>query len=120
MKYLLLIYGNAELWASFTPEQAEQAVAETEAQHAALKESGEFLGAYGLADAVRAKQVHLADGVPVVTDGPYLEAKEHIASFTMVDCDSEERALEIAAMNPASRYSGVEVRALLHEADAPM
>ena len=48
------------------------------------------------------------------------ETKEYVGSFTFVDCDTEERALEIAAMNPASRYSGVEVRALLHEADAPM
>ncbi|HET6953694.1 MAG TPA: YciI family protein [Acidimicrobiales bacterium] len=91
MKYMLLIYGNAELWSSFTPEQAQQAIAATEARHAALRESGEFLGAYGLGDAVQAKQVHLVDGVPVVTDGPYIEAKEHIASFTLVDCESEAR-----------------------------
>jgi hypothetical protein len=115
MKYMLLIYGNAELWASFTPEQAQQAIVETEAQHAALKESGEFLGSYGLADAVQAKQVHLVDGVPVVTDGPYLEAKEHIASFTMVDCDSEERALEIAAANPFAKVGQVEVWPVMHE-----
>jgi hypothetical protein len=58
--------------------------------------------------------------VPAVTDGPYIETKEYLGSFTIVDCDTEERALEIAATNPASRYSGVEVRALLHEADVSM
>jgi hypothetical protein len=53
----------------------------------------------------------------VVTDGPYAEAKEYLGSFTIVDCDSLERALEIAARNPAARYWGVEVRPLMHEAN---
>ncbi|MBN2624637.1 MAG: hypothetical protein JXA83_14760 [Acidimicrobiales bacterium] len=49
--------------------------------------------------------------------GPFAEAKEYLGSFTIVDCDSLERALEIAARNPAARYWGVEVRPLEHEAD---
>jgi hypothetical protein len=53
-----------------------------------------------------------------VTDGPYAEAKEYLGSFTIVDCDSLERALEIAARNPAARCWGVEVRPLIHEARA--
>jgi len=50
------------------------------------------------------------------TDGPYLEAKEYIGSFAVIDVDSEARAYEIAAANPASRLVGVEVRPLMHEA----
>ena len=61
--------------------------------------------------------MRVTDGVPAVTDGPYAEAKEYLGSFTIVDCDNLERALEIASQNPASRYWGVEVKALLHEAD---
>ena len=57
--------------------------------------------------------VRVADGPPAVTDGPYAEAKEYLASFTIVDCDSLDRALEIAALNPAARYVGVEVKPLL-------
>ena len=55
-----------------------------------------------------------------VTDGPYAEAKEYLGSFTIVDCDSLERALEIAAANPAARYVGVEIRPLMHEASLEM
>ena len=51
-----------------------------------------------------------------MTDGPYAEAKEYLGSFTIVDCDSLEQALEIAR-NPAARYWGVEVRPLMHEAN---
>ena len=116
MKYMLLIYGNEELWGSFDPEEFQEVVKETDAQLAELQRTGEFVGAYGVADQDQARQVHLVDGSPVVTDGPYIEAKEYIGSFTIVDVDSEERAFEIAAQNPFARVGQVEVRALLHEA----
>jgi len=116
MKYMLLIYGNEELWGSFEPEAFQDLVKETDALNAELQRTGEFVGAYGVADQDQAKQVHLVDGSPVVTDGPYIEAKEYIGSFTIVDVDTEERALELAAKNPIARIGQVEVRALLHEA----
>ena len=45
MKYLLMIYGNDDLWASFSPEVMQQAVADTEAFQAELKASGEWIAA---------------------------------------------------------------------------
>src|SRR6185503_14473190 len=85
MKYMLLIYGNEELWGSFEPDVFQEVIRETDAQLAELRRSGEFVGAYGVADQDQARQVHLVDGSPVVTDGPYIEAKEYIGSFTIVD-----------------------------------
>jgi hypothetical protein len=52
----------------------------------------------------------------VVTDGPYIEAKEYLGSFDIIDVDSEERALEIAARVPFAAVGRVEVRPLMHEA----
>lgn len=117
MKYMLLIYGNEEAFGAVGEETFAEIVRETDALNRELFESGELVGAYGVADQVNAKMVRAADGRPVVTDGPYAEAKEYLGSFTIVDCDSLERALEIAARNPSSRYWGVEVRPLMHEAD---
>jgi hypothetical protein len=116
MKYMLLIYGNESLWSSFSAEEFGAIVRETDALNRELFESGELVGAYGVADQVNAQMVRVADGQPAVTDGPYAEAKECLASFTIVDVDSHERALEIAARNPASRIVGIEVRPLTHEA----
>ena len=116
MKYVLMIYGNEELWSSFPQEEFERVVTETNALQAELKASGEFVGAYGVGDQVLAKTVTLVDGAPVVTDGPYLEAKEHLGSFDIIDVDSLERALEIAARVPFARLGQVEVRPLMHEA----
>jgi hypothetical protein len=49
----------------------------------------------------------------VVSDGPYLEAKEHLAGFCMIDAATPERALEIAAAWPDARWNGVELRAVI-------
>ena len=116
MKYMLLIYGNEELWASIPAEDFPQLVAETDAHNNQLRKTGEFVGAYGVGDQVLAKTVHVDNGAPVVTDGPYIEAKEYIGSFTIVDVDGLDRALEIAAANPFAKIGQVEVRPLMHEA----
>ena len=119
MKYMLLIYGNEENFASIPAEFAE-IVRETDALNRRLLESGELVGAYGVADAINALVVRVRDGATAVTDGPYAEAKEQLASFTIVDCDGPDRAREIAAANPAARYVGVEIRPLMHEASLEM
>jgi hypothetical protein len=116
MKYLLLIYGNEEVWASIAPEDFAEVIKETNALQAELRGTGEFIGAYGVADQEMAKTVRLVDGVPAVTDGPYIEAKEYIGSIDIIDCESEARALEIAARVPFARVGSVEVRPLMHEA----
>jgi hypothetical protein len=117
MKYMLLIYGNEELWSSFAPEEMESVVTETDARNRELQASGELIGAYGVGDQVLAKQVHLQDGVPVVSDGPYIETKEYLGSFDIIDCESLDRALEIAAGTPFARVGQVEVRPIMHEAE---
>ena len=117
MKYMLLIYGNEEAFTSVGAETLAEIIRETDALNRELFESGELVGAYGVADQEHAKMVRVAEGTPVVTDGPYAEAKEFLGSFMIVDCDTPDRALEIAARAPSARYWGVEVRPLMHEAD---
>jgi len=63
-----------------------------------LRDSGELIDATALTGPERAKVV-TSDGVtaPVITDGPFAEFKELLAGFEMINVESEERALEIAA-----------------------
>ncbi|MET8998739.1 YciI family protein [Amycolatopsis sp. NPDC004169] len=113
---MLLIYGNEEAFTSVGAETLAEIIRETDALNRELFESGELVGAYGVADEVNTKMVRVTGGTPVVTDGPYAEAKEFLGSFMIVDCDGLDRALEIAARTPSARYWGVEVRPLMHEA----
>ncbi|MEU7787836.1 MULTISPECIES: YciI family protein [unclassified Amycolatopsis] len=117
MKFMLLIYGNEEAFTSVGAETLAELIRETDALNQELFESGELIGAYGVADEVNTKMVRVTGGTPVVTDGPYAEAKEFLGSFSIIDCDNLDRALEIAARSPSARYWGVEVRPLMHEAN---
>jgi hypothetical protein len=116
MKYLMLIYGNQEKWSSIPAEDWPEAIAKQDAFNSRYRATGELLGAYGLADAARARLVRREDGQPAVTDGPYLETKEYIASFYLLDVENEERALQIAADMPWADREPVEVWPVLHEA----
>jgi hypothetical protein len=62
---------------------------------------------------VQTRTVRVRDGATAVTDGPFIEAKEHFAGYLMVDCESEERAVEIAARWPDARYWAMEVRPVM-------
>lgn len=120
MKYMVIIYGNKDLWRSFPPNVASKAIAEVDAFNKRHIENAELLGAYGLGDELTAKTVRVRDGVAAVTDGPYLEAKEFVSSFFILDCENEARALEIAAEYPFAAHLAVEVWPILHEAGQEM
>jgi hypothetical protein len=111
----MLIYGNQQKWDSIPAESWPEAIARQEAFNAKYRDTGELLGAYGLADAVNARLVRRSGGLPAVTDGPYLETKEYIASFYLLDCENEERAWQIAADMPWADQEPVEVWPVLHE-----
>jgi len=81
------------------PERWREIVAEVDAFNQQLAESGELVAVDGLIPRPRA--VRAPDGVSVVSDGPYLEAKEHVGSYFIVDVASEERVLEIVRSYPA-------------------
>ncbi|MDU0292301.1 YciI family protein [Saccharothrix longispora] len=115
MKYLMLVYGNQEKWDSIPADQWPDVVANQDAFNKRYQGTGELIGAYGLADAVMARLVKRVDGAPAVTDGPYLETKEYIASFYLLDVESEERAHEIAADMPWADQDPVEVWPVPHE-----
>jgi hypothetical protein len=112
MKYMLLIYGNHASWDGWSAAEYEEIMRAHAEVQKELVESGEFVGSEGLTT-LGAKTVRVQDGVPVVTDGPFTEAKEYLAGYYMVDCESPERAAEIAARFPDARFAAVEVRPIV-------
>lgn len=76
--------------------------------------SDEWVGGEGLADASQARSTHVREGIVTVTDGPFLEAKEALAGYCIVDVANRERAEEIAARWPDAQHWGMEFRALMH------
>ena len=120
MKYMLLIYDNAKTRETFLGDQGEELMAEVDAIMKELTESGEFVGGEALADPSNTKTIRLVDGAPAITDGPYAEAKEHLGGYLIVDCESAERAAEIARRWPSARFTPLEVRPLMDTSGAEM
>jgi hypothetical protein len=112
VKYILLIFNNpANLQTA--GESPDALMAEADELMAELTASGELIGGEALADPSRAKTVRVVGGAPAITDGPFAEAKEHLAGYCLLDCATEERALEISARWPDARVNGVELRPLM-------
>jgi hypothetical protein len=102
MKYLMLIYGNEKIWNSLPPADLAHLIREVDAFNADLKETGELVSVEGLVP--EATSIRVVDDAPVVTDGPYLEAKEYVGSYFLVDVESKQRALEISRSYPGLRF----------------
>ena len=77
-----------------------------EAFNKELADSGELVETRGLTAPVHARRVQLRGGVPVVTDGPFAETAEVLAGYWLVECDSFDRATEIAARLSKTPYPG--------------
>ena len=107
MKYLILTYASQQDYDALAGKPASGGTAWSPADFAAmgafmesftseLAESGELVETRGLTAPVHARRLRLQGGVPVVTDGPYAETEEVLAGYWVVECDSFDRATEIA------------------------
>jgi hypothetical protein len=109
MKYMLLMNyapGGPSM-SEWSPEDMKASGAHMGAIHEELQASGELVGAEGLTGPEAAKLVtHVGVGAPVVTDGPFPESKEFLAGYWLIDVESEERAIEIAARTSAAPGPG--------------
>jgi hypothetical protein len=121
MKYMLLIYNRPGFGDELSEQERTELFSEVDALMAQLSESGELVGGQALADPSNTRTVRLRAGQPAVTDGPFIESKEQFAGYVTVDCDSLERAVEIAARWPDVRLGGaMEVRAIMDESGTEM
>lgn len=113
VKYMLLIYSNPESWAGLSAEQREALGRDHAALTEELAEQGLLVSSAGLADPITSRTVMVRNDIQTTTDGPYAEAKEHLAGFYLVECDNVDQAIEYAARMPDARYVAVEVRPVM-------
>ncbi len=110
MKYMLLMshapVDGAPPLHEWAPEENKASWAHMGQIHRELTKSGELLGTEGLSGPEATKIVTSDASVPVVTDGPFPEAKEFLAGYWIVEVDRPERAYEIAAKASAAPGPG--------------
>ena len=108
MKYMILVYASQQDYDAlaghpapgqphWTPDDFAAMGQFMESFSRDLTESGELVDTRGLTAPAHARRIQLRDGAPVVTDGPYAETQEVPAGYWIVECESFDRATEIAA-----------------------
>jgi hypothetical protein len=113
MKYLLSIYESEAAWESLPEAEQEKAFGEYMGLSADLRSSGKYVAAEPLQPVATASTVRVREGKTLVTDGPFAETREQLGGFYLIDVESLDEALAIAARIPGARTGGVEVRPVL-------
>lgn len=112
MAYMLLVVEPPGQRRTVTEEQGRERYDRMLRFAAELQQRGELVLAQSLKDNTAAARVSVRDGRALVLDGPFAEAKEMIGGFFLLNCDSRERATEIAHACPAAGWATIEVREL--------
>ncbi len=95
------------------------AVAAMMKYNTALKEAGVLITLDGLHPPSAGARVSFAGGKPIVTDGPFIESKEVLGGYWMIDVASREEAIAWAKRCPASENEIIEIRQVQEMADFP-
>ncbi|MBB6626058.1 hypothetical protein H5V45_01875 [Nocardioides sp. KIGAM211] len=112
-RYLMAVYGPAErneFGTYASQEEMDEAMAATGAFNESLRERGHWVFADGLGPVSNATVVDGQGSAPVVTDGPYLESKEYLGGFWIIEAPDLDVALALAAEGSRACRGKVEVR----------
>lgn len=110
MQYLLMLYADESGWDKMTPEQQQQGYAAYMAYTEALKAAGAHKGSNRLRPVSTATTVRTANGKPQVLDGPYIDSKEQLGGYYLIDAPDLDAAIAWAARCPGAGHGIVEVR----------
>ncbi len=109
-RYILLIYGDEQQWAMFSPEEQAQEFKLYNEYSDWLREKGWFLAGEPLHPTAAATSVRVREGKTLTTDGPFAETKEQLGGYYLIQCENLDEATEAAARIPAARGGTIEVR----------
>jgi hypothetical protein len=110
MKFVCFVYENADEMASRTPEIEAVISQEHMDYDEVLKAGNHIVEAEALQAPPAAKVVRKRDGRVIVSDGPFMETKEHIGGFILIEAPDYDKAVELAAGIPSARLCAIEVR----------
>ena len=115
MRYLLMVCWDRDRMNAQTEPDPGQAADEGEEGFPwvdDLRAQGKWLIGDQLAPPRRARSVRVRGGKKLITDGPFAETKEGVGGFDLLECESLEEAVEIAATHPLAEVGTIEVRPL--------
>ena len=119
MKYLLLVYHNEEAFNRMSEGTRKAMLAESIQLCHQLHGKGQYVHASPLQPVATATVVRVHDGKRSVTDGPFVETREQLAGYFLIDAQDLDQAIDIAGRIPGARIGAVEVRPVREIAELP-
>jgi hypothetical protein len=113
VQYLLLIYGDEAHWAGLSKEESDAIFDEYRTFTESIAAQGIMQGGAALTPVSTARTVRVREGRSTVSDGPFAETREQLGGYYLVECESEQEALDAAARIPNARFGSVEVRPVM-------
>lgn len=112
MQYMLMLYVDESGWTRLTEAQQQQGMAAYIAYNEALTKAGALKGTGRLQPSSTATTIRTANGTSQVLDGPFVDSKEQLGGYYLLDVPDLDAALAWAARCPAAGHGVVEVRPL--------
>lgn len=110
MKFILLVHHDETAFKNMSEETKGGLLSESIGLCHQLDAKGEYVHASPVHPAATATLVRVRDGRPLVTDGPFIETREQMAGYFLVEAKDRDEAVAIAAKVPGARIGTVEVR----------
>jgi hypothetical protein len=117
--YMLLVHHDEEAFGKRREAERQQMLQESVQLTQQLHASGRYLGAAPLHPSSATTCVRVRDGKPIVTDGPFVETREQIGGYFLIDAPDLDEAIGIAARIPGARIGTVEIRPVTEVAGLP-
>jgi hypothetical protein len=110
MRYLLLIASDENARAEQSPDEDSVTLSDYQDWMKTMADRGILQGGERLRPTSDATTVRVRNGETLATDGPFIETKEQLAGYFLVDCKDLDEAIDAAARLPGARYGSIEVR----------
>jgi hypothetical protein len=110
MKYLCMVYVDEKMLDALTERDYDALTDESLAYDEELRKSGHFIVAQALQPVQTATSIRIRNGEVSATDGPFVETKEQLGGFVLIDARDLNEAIQLAAKIPPARLGGIEVR----------
>ena len=116
MRYLCLIYGDERRVQALTPSESEALLQESLTYEDQLRRTGQFVASEALHSAESATTIRIRNGRVLLTDGPFIETKEQMGGFYLIEARDLNEAIQVASRIPCARLGTVEVRPIMERA----
>ncbi len=119
MKYMLLLCVDEQIWEKVPESDRQQMVQDSVKVANQVNANGQYLAAARLQPSSTATTIRVREGKQFVTDGPFVETREQVGGYFLIDVKDLDEAISIANRIPATRVGAVEIRPVMEIAGLP-